>query len=86
MKDLLFAELLALLFVSVVALAQNPPHSTQPAPPNVPLCTTDQPLYTGDEGKPIWLDNDSLLKSARHCASPKMPALARTARIEGYVS
>ena len=50
------------------------------------LCTTDQPLYTDRDGKPIWLDTDSLLRSATHCTAPKMPALARNARIEGYVS
>ena len=50
------------------------------------FCTTDQPLYSGRDGEPIWLDNDSLLKSATHCKAPKMPALGRNARIEGYVS
>jgi TonB family protein len=50
------------------------------------FCTTDQPLYADPDGKPIWLDTDSLLKSATHCIAPKMPALARNARIEGYVS
>jgi len=49
------------------------------------LCTTDQPLYADQDGKPIWLDTDSLLKSATHCTAPKLPALARQARIEGYV-
>jgi len=50
------------------------------------LCTTDQPLYADQNGKPIRLDTDSLLKSATHCTPPKLPALARQARIEGYVS
>ena len=50
------------------------------------LCTTDQPLYTGTDGKPIWLDTDSLLKDSTHCSGPERPALDRGARIEGYVS
>jgi len=33
-----------------------------------------------------WDRTDSLLKGATHCIAPKMPALARNARIEGYVS
>lgn len=48
-------------------------------------CTTDGPLLMGDDGKPIWLDTSALLKSATHCVAPKMPALARQARIEGQV-
>lgn len=51
-----------------------------------PLCTTEQPLYADRDGKPIWLNTDSLLKSATHCKAPKMPAFARQARIEGNVS
>jgi TonB family protein len=49
------------------------------------LCTTEQPLYADRHGKPIWLDTDSLLKRATHCKAPEMPALARQARIDGYV-
>jgi hypothetical protein len=46
------------------------------------FCTTDQRLYADPDGKPSWLDTDSLLKSATHCIAPKLPALARNARIE----
>ena len=49
-------------------------------------CTTDQPLFTASNGKPIWLDTDSLLKSARHCAPPEIASIGRMARTEGYVS
>jgi TonB family protein len=48
-------------------------------------CTTDGPLLTGDDGKPIWLDTNTLLKKATRCVAPKMPTLARQARIEGQV-
>lgn len=50
-----------------------------------PSCTTDQPLYADRDGKPIWLNTNSLLKMANHCSAPKMPALANQARIEGDV-
>jgi TonB family protein len=50
------------------------------------FCTTDQLSYRDRDGKPIWLNTDSLLKSATHCVAPKMTAFARNARIEGYVS
>lgn len=50
------------------------------------FCTTAQRLYADRDGKPVWLDTDALLKSATHCVAPKMPALARSARIEGYLS
>ena len=49
-------------------------------------CTTDQPSYTDANGKPIWLETDSLIKSVRHCAAPEIAAIGRIARIEGYVS
>ena len=49
-------------------------------------CTTDQPLYTDANGKPIWLDTEALLKSVRHCTAPDIAYLGRIARIEGYVS
>jgi TonB family protein len=63
----------------------TPPKSKEPLyfPPS---CTTDQPLYSNASGKPIWLSTDSLLKRARHCEPPIMPALARQSRIAGYVS
>lgn len=50
------------------------------------LCTTQHPVYSGRDGKPIWSETDSLLKSATHCTAPKMPPLTRQAEIEGYVS
>lgn len=49
-------------------------------------CTTQQPVYADRDGKPIWFETDSLLKSALHCTAPKMPDLARSLRVEGYVS
>src|SRR6266849_4770860 len=51
-----------------------------------PFCTTDQPLYVNRRGTPIWLDTDSLLRSATHCEAPIMPSLARQMRIRGYFS
>jgi len=80
------------LFLIVLALALSISNAAQTVASNLhasdskALCTTDQPLYTDEDGKPIWLDNESLLKSATHCIAPKMPAIARNARIEGYVS
>ncbi len=50
-----------------------------------PSCTTDQPLYTGKDGKPIWLNTRSLLKRSARCTAPKMPPLARSLRVEVYV-
>jgi TonB family protein len=49
-------------------------------------CTTDQPSYKDANGKPIWLDTESLLKGVRHCAAPNIDSLGDIARIEGYVS
>jgi TonB family protein len=48
-------------------------------------CTNDGPLLTGNDGKPIWLSTNALLKNATHCIAPEMPALFRQARIEGLV-
>jgi TonB family protein len=42
-------------------------------------------LLTDKAGVPIWFDTDTLLKSATHCVAPQMPALAREARIDGFV-
>jgi hypothetical protein len=42
---------------------------------SVGACTSDGPLLTGKDGKPIWLDPKALVKSARHCIAPQMPAL-----------
>jgi TonB family protein len=49
------------------------------------LCASEEPLLADKDGKPIWLNTDALLKSATHCTAPRMPALARQARIDGYV-
>jgi TonB family protein len=69
----------------------SPSNSRGSPPPDQPLyypasCTTDQPLYASRSGKPIWLDTDSLLRSAAHCEAPIMPSLARQMRIRGYFS
>lgn len=50
------------------------------------FCASAGPLLTDGKGKPVWLDTDALLKDATHCVAPKMPALARQARLDGYVS
>ena len=50
------------------------------------LCTTQEPVYADREGKPLWFETDSLFKSATHCTAPKMPDMARSLRVEGYVS
>jgi TonB family protein len=50
------------------------------------VCTTEQPAYADRDGKPLWFESDSLLKRATHCTSPKMPDMARSLRLEGYVS
>lgn len=49
------------------------------------FCASAGPLLTDEKGKPVWLDTDALLKDTTHCVAPKMPALARQARIEGQV-
>jgi len=49
------------------------------------LCKADGPLLTDKAGNPIWLDTKALVKRANHCGAPRMPALARQARIEGQV-
>jgi TonB family protein len=81
------------LAVSILGIAQDkvpasPQKSAKPA--DQPLyfpstCTTDRPVYADASGKPIWLDNSSLLKSATHCVAPKMAPLSRELRIGGYV-
>src|SRR3979411_989046 len=48
-------------------------------------CTPDGPLLIDKAGMPIWLDTDTLLKSATHCVAPQMPALARQAQVDGFV-
>jgi TonB family protein len=48
-------------------------------------CTNEEPLLTDNDGKPIWLSAEALLKNATHCIAPQMPALFRQARIEGVV-
>jgi TonB family protein len=47
--------------------------------------TPDGPLLADKAGRPIWFDTETLLKSATHCVAPQMPALARQARIDGFV-
>lgn len=64
--------------------------SEAPAVP-VPLdsvgsCKAEGPVFADKGGKPVWLETDSLLKRATHCAAPKMPAMAQLARIEGQVT
>jgi len=49
------------------------------------LCKPDGPVLTDKAGEPIWLDNEHLLKQANHCVAPRLPAMARQARIEGQV-
>jgi TonB family protein len=48
-------------------------------------CKSDGPLLTNEDGKPIWLNTDALVKSAVHCVAPQWPALARQAEIEAQV-
>ncbi len=48
-------------------------------------CTTDRPMLTDTNGKPIWLDTDSLLASVRHCTAPDVRSIGRIARMEGQV-
>jgi TonB family protein len=75
-----FLLLVLILAISSVTAAQ--PYASN----SKPLCTTDQPLHADREGKPIWLDTNSLLRNAMHCTAPKMPDMARSLRVEGYVS
>src|SRR5262249_9585771 len=49
------------------------------------LCKPEGPMLTDKAGTPIWVDTDTLVKRARHCVGPKMPALFRQSRIEGQV-
>ncbi len=48
-------------------------------------CQSDGPTLSDQHGRPIWIDTDSLVKSATHCIAPSLPPLARWARIEGHV-
>jgi TonB family protein len=50
------------------------------------FCPTDQPLYRDRDGKPIWLDTESLLKKATHCRAPQMPPMLRVTELDGFVS
>ena len=50
------------------------------------ICASTGPLLRDEKGKPAWLDTDALVKDATHCVAPKMPALARQASLDGYVS
>lgn len=79
--------------VLVIALALG--FSTSTSGKNVPannvsnseaFCATDKALYVDGNRKPIWLNNESLLKRATHCEAPQLPSLARVARLRGYVS
>ena len=49
-------------------------------------CSTDQRVFSDSNGKPIWLDTDSLLKIVRHCAPPEIASIGHIARIEGYLA
>jgi TonB family protein len=82
-RNLLFLILLALVF-SVLATAQKVVSDPQ-ASDSKAFCPTDQPEYTDPDGKPIWLDTESLLKNATRCRAPRMPALLRMAEIDGFV-
>ena len=48
-------------------------------------CTNEGPTLTDNDGKPIWLSSEALLKNATYCIAPQMPALFRQARIEGLI-
>ena len=48
-------------------------------------CANEGPLLLDKARKPVWLNTDDLVKRAIHCVPPRMPALARQARIEGHV-
>lgn len=48
-------------------------------------CKADGPLLTDKAGNPIWLDTKALIKRSTHCVPPRLPAMARQARIEGQV-
>ena len=67
------------LLIVLLALTVNLSASTE-------FCASDGPLLMDEKGKPVWLDTDALLKDATHCVAPNMPALARQARLDGYVS
>ena len=82
------------LALSILGIAQDkvpasPQNSAKPTDQPLyfpPTCATDRPVYADASGKPIWLDNASLLGSATHCVAPKMPPLSRQLRIAGYVT
>ena len=82
----------ASLFVVELALLLSISSTAQTVVSNISTsdskdsCTTDQPLYTDANGKPIWLGTESLLTSVRHCTAPDIASLDRVARIEGCVS
>jgi TonB family protein len=74
----------------VLAVVSFPSSATQDAdrphqPASLGSCTDEGPLFTDDDGKPIWLSTKVLLKNTTHCIAPQMPALYRQARIEGFV-
>lgn len=85
---------LIVLALSILSSAQDrtpasPQKSSQPTGQPLyfpPTCTTDQPVYANTSGKPIWLDSDSLLRSATHCEAPRTAPLTRQLRIAGYVT
>lgn len=76
---------LMVLEFSLPGIAQRA-HTDIQASDSKAFCPTDQPLYMGRDGKPIWLDTESLLKNAKRCRAPQMPAMLRVAELDGFVS
>jgi len=87
-------DLPIVLALSILSIAQDkvpasPQNSAKPSDQPLyyaPTCTTDRPVYADASGKPIWLDNSSLLRSTTHCVAPKMAPLSRQMRVAGYVT
>jgi len=78
-------SLLVLTLATSFTVAQTVMSDVQPNGSKA-LCTTQQSVYADGRGKPIWFETDSLLKRTTHCTAPKMPDMARSLRVEGYVS
>jgi TonB family protein len=84
-------SLLILTLMLTFALSDTAQLTSEALAALVPLdsvgsCKAEGPVFADKGGKPVWLETDSLLKRATHCAAPKMPAMAQLARIEGQVT
>jgi outer membrane biosynthesis protein TonB len=73
--------------LSLILLLCFLPHGSaqekQPKP--FPPCETKQPLYTGQDNKPIVLTSRQLKQQAVHCEVPKMSSMLGQARFAGQV-